>query len=131
MSSTSAATTSAPSLGNACALSVLGSRVMMRAVNSPEGSFKMARAKPPPCAPVAPTTAMIFFAMGILLRLIASARILALNELSDRTERLQGQRDRDPHDAGRGKIGRWNLVLSPTGEVPGCRAPSADAATEG
>ena len=28
---------------------------------SPLGSLRMARTSPPPCAPVAPTTAMIFF----------------------------------------------------------------------
>jgi len=66
-SSTSAATTSAPSAASARALSELASRVSARAVNGPFASAMMARTSPPPCAPVAPTTAMIFFSSIVVL----------------------------------------------------------------
>src|SRR5438270_7588835 len=59
-SSTFPATTSAPSAASARALSELTSRVIARATNGPSLSDVMARTNPPPCAPVAPTTAMIF-----------------------------------------------------------------------
>src|SRR5882724_10051234 len=59
MSSTLAVTTSAPSLASAFAFSVVASRVMARAVKGPFLSAQMARTRPPPWAPVAPTTAMI------------------------------------------------------------------------
>src|SRR5213593_3931233 len=60
MSSTFAWTTSAPSFPNDLAFSDLGSRVSARAENPPDLSAKMARTSPPPCAPVAPTTAITF-----------------------------------------------------------------------
>src|SRR5262249_12430323 len=53
-------TTSAPWEVSAFALSLLGSRVIARTANPPLGSLKIARARPPPCEPVEPTTAMIF-----------------------------------------------------------------------
>src|SRR3954451_11267489 len=59
-SSTPPATTSAPSAASALALSELTSRVIARATNGPSLSAVMAPTNPPPCAPVAPTTAMIF-----------------------------------------------------------------------
>src|SRR5690349_19631186 len=59
--STSAATSSAPSAARARALSEFTSRVKARAVKGPALSLMMARTSPPPWAPVAPTTAMIFF----------------------------------------------------------------------
>ena len=58
--STSAAMTSAPASARAFALSEFGSRVRARTAKPLCLSFSMARASPPPCAPVAPTTAMIF-----------------------------------------------------------------------
>ena len=39
------------------------SRVSARAANPPFGSARIARTSPPPCAPVAPTTAIVFLAM--------------------------------------------------------------------
>ncbi len=67
-SSTSARTTSAPSAASAFALSELTSRVSARAVNGLSLSLMIARTRPPPWAPVAPTTAMIFLpAISILL----------------------------------------------------------------
>ncbi len=59
-SSTSAATTSAPACASARAFSESTSRVIARAAKPPAGSARIARTSPPPCAPVAPTTAMIF-----------------------------------------------------------------------
>ena len=58
--SMSAATTSAPSFASSFAASELTSLVSARAAKPPLTSLKMVRTKPPPCAPVAPTTAMIF-----------------------------------------------------------------------
>src|SRR6185437_1675971 len=60
-SSKSAATTSAPSLARALALSEFISLVNARAIKVFSGSLAIARTSPPPCIPVAPTTAMIFF----------------------------------------------------------------------
>src|SRR4051812_22806500 len=61
----SASTTSTPSFASAFALSELALRVMARGTKPPAGSSRIARTSPPPCAPVAPTTAMIFLsAMG-------------------------------------------------------------------
>ncbi len=59
-SSTSPATTSAPSFASSFAFSELTSRVMARAAKPPLGSARIALTSPLPCAPVAPTTAMIF-----------------------------------------------------------------------
>src|SRR6266536_2257306 len=60
-SSRSALTTSTlGSTASACAASEPGSRVRARARNSPELSLAMARTRPPPWAPVAPTTAIVF-----------------------------------------------------------------------
>jgi hypothetical protein len=59
-SSTSVATTSAPSFASCLAFSDPGSRVSARAAKPPLGSFRIARTSPPPCAPVAPTTAIVF-----------------------------------------------------------------------
>src|ERR1700720_1187641 len=56
----SAWTTSAPWSASAFALSFDGSRVNARTAKPPSGSARMARATPPPCAPVAPTTAISF-----------------------------------------------------------------------
>src|SRR6476646_10510473 len=56
----SARTTSAPFAASAFALSLFGSRVIARHEKPPEGSDRIARASAPPCAPVAPTTAMTF-----------------------------------------------------------------------
>src|SRR5688572_5552714 len=56
----SAATTSTPSAASSRAFSEFTSRVIARAWNGPFGSAAMARTSPPPCAPVAPMTAMIF-----------------------------------------------------------------------
>ena len=67
-SSMSAATTSAPSAWSAFALSEFASRVMARTANSPFLSARIARTTPPPCAPVAPTTAMIFLSGIPVLR---------------------------------------------------------------
>ncbi len=39
---------------------------MARTLNALFLSLRMARASPPPCAPVAPTTAMIFFLSGMV-----------------------------------------------------------------
>src|SRR5580704_2828353 len=66
-SSTSPATTSAPSFASSFALSEFTSRVIARAAKPPFGSFKIARTRPPPCAPVAPNTAMIFLSAMVLL----------------------------------------------------------------
>ncbi len=63
-SSTFAATTSAPAAARARPFSLFGSRVIARTANSPFGSARMARTRPPPWAPVAPDTAMIFLAMA-------------------------------------------------------------------
>ena len=63
LSSTSAATTSAPSCASAFALSLAGSRVIARTAKPPLGSARIARTSPPPWAPVAPTTAIIFLLM--------------------------------------------------------------------
>jgi hypothetical protein len=63
-SSTSAATTSAPSFASSFAFAPFGSRVSARAANPPLGSARMARMRPPPCAPVAPTTAIVFLLTG-------------------------------------------------------------------
>ena len=60
-SSRSAATTSAPAAASAWAFSPSGLRVSARTAKPPFGSARIARTSPPPCAPVAPTTAMIFF----------------------------------------------------------------------
>ena len=62
-SSRSAVTISAPRAASAFAGSEPGLRVTARTANSPPGSSRMARARPPPCCPVAPTTAMIFFSV--------------------------------------------------------------------
>src|SRR4029077_11044993 len=56
----SAATTSAPIPASAFALSEFTSLTNARARKSLPPSFWMARTNPPPCAPVAPSTAMIF-----------------------------------------------------------------------
>ena len=47
-------------------------RVIARAVKPLPGSARMARTRPPPCAPVAPTTAMTLFAdaMAVSLSLV-------------------------------------------------------------
>ena len=67
-SSRSQATTSAPRPASSCAFSESGLRVSARAAKPPLGSARIARTSPPPCAPVAPTTAMIFLsAMESLL----------------------------------------------------------------
>src|SRR4249919_3154548 len=58
-SSRSAVTTSAPAAASARALSESAWRVIARRRKPPAGSSRMARARPPPWAPVAPTTAMI------------------------------------------------------------------------
>src|SRR5579862_9165755 len=59
-SSMSAATPSAPSAASSCAASEDGSRVIARTAKPPSGSARIARARPPPWAPVAPTTAITF-----------------------------------------------------------------------
>src|SRR5262249_22529254 len=56
----SAVTTSAPSLAKSFALAPFTSLVSTRAEKSPFGSLRIARTKPPPCAPVAPITAITF-----------------------------------------------------------------------
>ena len=58
--SRSASTTAAPAWASAWALSEVVFRVSARAAKPPLGSLRMARTSPPPWAPVAPTTAMIF-----------------------------------------------------------------------
>src|SRR5688500_11398015 len=63
----SAATTSAPKAANSFALSECTSRVNARAIKPPLVSPIMARTKPPPCNPVAPTTAMILFSAMIIV----------------------------------------------------------------
>ena len=59
-SSASPATTSAPAAASARALSEAVLRVIARAANRCSGSARMARTSPPPWAPVAPMTAMVF-----------------------------------------------------------------------
>src|SRR5262252_9138144 len=56
----SALTTSAPSLAKPFALALFTSLVSTRAAKLRFGSLRIARTKPPPCAPVAPTTAITF-----------------------------------------------------------------------
>src|SRR5262249_55374441 len=58
--SMSALTTSAPSLAKPFALALFTSLVSTRAAKVRFGSLRIARTKPPPCAPVAPTTAITF-----------------------------------------------------------------------
>ena len=58
--SMSAFTTSAPSLAKSFALAPFTSLVSTRAEKSPFGSLRIPRTKPPPCAPVAPITAIAF-----------------------------------------------------------------------
>ena len=66
-SSASAATTSTPAAASAFAFAELTFRVSARGLNELLLSAIMARTRPPPCAPVAPMTAMIFLsAMTIL-----------------------------------------------------------------
>src|SRR5215813_3133726 len=62
----SATTTSAPSLAKSFALTPFTSLVSTRAAKPPFGSFRMARTKPLPCAPVAPTTAMTFLSLIVM-----------------------------------------------------------------
>src|SRR6476620_6243979 len=57
--------TSAPWEASSRARSESALRVSARAVNGPAGSARIARTRPPPWAPVAPTTAMIFFSVII------------------------------------------------------------------
>src|SRR3990172_1712184 len=66
-SPTSARTTSAPIFSSSFAFTDSVFRVNARTRYPPFLSFKIARHSPPPCAPVAPTTAMILLAMRILL----------------------------------------------------------------
>ena len=70
-SSTLAATTSAPSRASCRAFGELTSRVSARTANPPFGSARMARTRPPPWAPVAPTTAMTFLSMSVSFRPLA------------------------------------------------------------
>src|SRR6185437_14750563 len=58
-SSASATTTSAPNRASSRAAGASGFLVIARTANPPAGSLKMARTRPPPCEPVAPTTAMM------------------------------------------------------------------------
>src|SRR5438552_17968786 len=67
-----AATTSAPSVASAFALSDLTSRVIARTRKELFLSARIARANPPPCAPVAPTTEMIFLSAIIGFLVFAS-----------------------------------------------------------
>src|SRR6185503_5895869 len=67
LSLTLAATTSAPCCASGLALSLAGSRVTARAAKPPLGSARIARTSPPPCAPVAPTTAIVFLLMDLPL----------------------------------------------------------------
>ena len=61
--SMSALTTSTPPSASARAASESGLRVRPRAVKSPLPSAWIARARPPPWAPVAPTMAMVFVSL--------------------------------------------------------------------
>src|SRR5215510_15518530 len=56
----SALTSSAPSLAKPFALALFTSLVSTRAAKIRFGSLRIARTKPPPCASVAPTTAITF-----------------------------------------------------------------------
>src|SRR5262249_9514464 len=56
----SALTTSAPSLAKPFAFALFTSLVSTRAAKVRFGSLRIARTKPPPCAPVAPTTVITF-----------------------------------------------------------------------
>src|SRR6202171_5298197 len=83
-SSTSAATTSAPSLANSFALAPLTSLVSARAVNPPLGSFRIALTMPPPCAPVAPNTAITLFSAKLSSAIGVSLLIVFLPWLPQR-----------------------------------------------
>src|SRR5215831_1626393 len=93
MSSRLAATTSPPNFASAFAFSELTSQVRARNVKAPPVSLAMARTKPPPCAPVAPTTAMIFSSvMSVLPSFRVQLRLAPLNDspfpAEDRKPRL-------------------------------------------
>src|SRR4051812_32681900 len=70
--STSAATTSAPSAANSLAFAELTSLVSARTAYWPCLSLRIALTSPPPCAPVAPTTAMILSGIAHPQRLTTS-----------------------------------------------------------
>src|SRR5262245_58755097 len=72
----SAVTTSAPSLAKFFALVPFPSLVSTRAAKPPFGSLRIARTKPPPCAPVAPTTAITFLPIIVTF-------FLALGDFTD------------------------------------------------
>src|SRR5262245_17184295 len=90
-SSMSAATTCAPRRARSRAFSESGLRVSARTERSPPESARIERARPPPCAPVAPVTAITFLAM----------RPPGCDPGSDSREAARGRRDGRPGSAGR------------------------------
>ena len=82
-SSTSASTTSAPSFSSTFALSDPAFLVRARTRYPPPASFRTARHIPPPCAPVAPTTAMIFLSSTAILLCVRASIFPPVATLTD------------------------------------------------
>src|SRR4029077_10937216 len=83
----SAAATSAPSLAKSFALAPFTFLVGTRAAKPPFESLRMARTKPPPWAPVAPTTAITFLSLIVtfFLPLGAYAERMSYSVLTTRS----------------------------------------------
>src|SRR5918997_5067802 len=73
-SSRSARTTVAPWSASARAAAESGVRVIARQAKPPSGSARMARARPPPVAPAAPTTAMVLVSVILVSVMPPDAR---------------------------------------------------------